>query len=260
MKVVILAGGLGTRLSEETVLKPKPMVEIGGRPILWHIMKIYSQFGFKEFIICGGYKREYIVDYFTNYANRNSDVTINLGQGVSDVYLSSSSVEPWKIHIVDTGLDSMTGGRLKRVKRFLENDETFMMTYGDGVADIDINALVESHAKSNKLATVTATYPTARFGALDVQPDGNVTGFKEKPTGDGNFINGGYFVLSTKVLDLIEDDSTVWEQEPMELLASQKQLNAFIHKGFWRPMDTLRDMHYLNELLNSGAAPWKKWD
>lgn len=260
MKVVILAGGLGTRLSEETDVKPKPMVEIGGRPILWHIMKIYSQFGFNEFVICGGYKREYIVDYFTNYASRNSDVTIDLGQGVADVSLSSGAFEPWKIHVIDTGKDSMTGGRLKRVKHLLEKDENFMMTYGDGVADIDIKALLESHEKSNKLATVTATYPSARFGALDIQPDGSVSGFKEKPTGDGNLINGGYFVLSTKVLDLIKDDSTVWEQEPMVLLASQKQLNAFVHKGFWTPMDTLRDKHYLNELLESGAAPWKTWD
>jgi len=260
MKVVILAGGLGTRLSEETNIKPKPMVEIGGRPILWHIMKIYSQFGFNEFIICGGYKREYIVDYFTNYATRNSDVTIDLGEGSADVNLSSGSFEPWKIHIINTGKNSMTGGRLKRVENLLKDDDSFMMTYGDGVADININALIDSHKASNKLATVTATYPSARFGALDIQIDNSVTGFKEKPTGDGNLINGGFFVLSTKVLDLIKDDTVIWEQEPMELLATQNQLNAFIHKGFWRPMDTLRDKIYLDNLLNSGTAPWKKWD
>jgi glucose-1-phosphate cytidylyltransferase len=176
------------------------------------------------------------------------------------VSLSSGVFEPWKIHVIDTGKDSMTGGRMKRVKHLLEKDENFMMTYGDGVADIDIKALVDAHEKSNKLATVTATYPSARFGALDIQPDGSVSGFKEKPTGDGNLINGGFFVLSTKVLDLIKDDSTVWEQEPMVSLASQKQLNAFVHKGFWTPMDTLRDKHYLNELLETGAAPWKTWD
>ena len=259
MKVVILAGGLGTRLSEETTLRPKPMVEIGGRPILWHIMKTYSHFGFNEFIICGGYKREYIVDYFIRYPSWNSDVTIDLANSIADVSLSSSSYEPWKVHIVDTGQHSMTGGRIKRIKSFLEGDTTFMMTYGDGVADIDIDALLKAHNKSNKLATVTATYPVARFGALDVEADGSVKGFKEKPTGDGNLINGGYFVLSTKVLDLIKDDSTVWEQEPMESLAASNQLNAYVHKGFWRPMDTLRDKHYLNELLESGAAPWKTW-
>ena len=260
MKVVILAGGLGTRLSEETAVKPKPMVEIGGRPILWHIMKIYSQFGFCEFVICGGYKKEVIVDYFANYARWNSNVSIDLSGGVAEVSLSSSSFEPWKIHIMDTGERSMTGGRLKRVRHALQGDDAFMMTYGDGVADIDINALLAMHQSSGKLATVTATYPVARFGALDIQPDGSVSGFKEKPEGDGNLINGGFFVLSTQVLDLIEGDETVWEKEPMERLASSNQLNAYVHKGFWRPMDTLRDKHYLNELLESGAAPWKMWD
>ena len=260
MKVVILAGGLGTRLSEETAIKPKPMVEIGGRPILWHIMKIYSQFGFNEFVICGGYKREVIVDYFANYARWNSDVTIDLSGAIADMSLTSSSFEPWKIHIIDTGDNSMTGGRLKRVKHVLEGDDTFMMTYGDRVADIDLNALLASHKKGGRLATVTATHPVARFGALDIDPDGHVTGFREKPAGDGNLINGGFFVLSPQVIDLIEGDETVWEQEPMELLASSGQLNAYIHKGFWRPMDTLRDKNYLNELLESGVAPWKTWD
>lgn len=260
MKIVLLAGGLGTRLAEETNLRPKPMVEIGGRPILWHIMKIYSHFGYNEFIICGGYKREVIVDYFTNYANRNSDVFIDMENGGGDIQLSSGVYEPWKIHVVDTGKNSMTGGRLKRVGHLLREDDSFMMTYGDGVADIDIKALVDAHEKSNRLATVTATYPSARFGALDIHADGSVSGFKEKPTGDGNLINGGYFVLSTKVLELIKDDSTVWEQEPMEMLAAQNQLNAYIHKGFWRPMDTLRDKRYLDELLNTGVAPWKIWE
>lgn len=260
MKVVLLAGGLGTRLAEETGLRPKPMVQIGGRPILWHIMKIYSHFGFNEFVICGGYKRDVIVDYFTNYASRNSDVYIDMGRDGADIQLSAGAYEPWKIHVVDTGEQSMTGGRLKRVESLLREDDKFMMTYGDGVADIDLNALVNSHIKSNKLATVTATYPSARFGALDIRGDGSVIGFKEKPTGDGNLINGGFFVLSTKVLDFIKDDTTVWEQEPMELLAKQNQLNAYIHTGFWRPMDTLRDKIYLEELLESGAAPWKVWN
>lgn len=260
MKVVLLAGGLGTRLAEETSLRPKPMVEIGGRPVLWHIMKIYSHFGFNEFIICGGYKRDVIVDYFTNYASRNSDVFIDMEKEGSSIQLSAGAYEPWKIHVVDTGEQSMTGGRLKRVEPLLKEDDRFLMTYGDGVADINLDALVEAHDKSNKLATVTATYPSARFGALDIRGDGSVIGFKEKPTGDGNLINGGFFVLSTKVLDLIKDDATVWEQEPMELLATQNQLNAYIHKGFWRPMDTLRDKIYLEELLESGAAPWTVWN
>jgi len=258
MKVVLLAGGLGTRLAEETNLRPKPMVEIGGRPILWHIMKIYSYYGFNEFIICAGYMKEYIIDYFSNYSLRNSNVYIDLTSNDTTLHVEHNSVEPWKIHIVDTGLETLTGGRLGRVRDLLQNESEFMFTYGDGVADIDLSQLLNCHKQSGKLATVTATYPPARFGALDIT-NSLVTGFKEKPTGDGNMINGGFFVLSPSVFDLIDSDMTVWEQEPMESLAKRGQLNAYIHHGFWRPMDTLRDKLYLNELLSNEAAPWVKW-
>tara|TARA_X000001036_G_scaffold309846_1_gene288555 strand:- start:7393 stop:8160 length:768 start_codon:yes stop_codon:yes gene_type:complete len=255
MKAVILAGGLGTRLSEETSTKPKPMVEIGGMPILWHIMKIYSLAGINEFIICLGYKGYLIKEFFANYFLHMSDVTFDLKNNSMEVH--NVSAESWKVTLVDTGRSSMTGGRLKRVKSYLGNDD-FCFTYGDGVSDIDISKLIDCHNSGKNLATVTAVQPPGRFGSLDINED-MVEGFLEKPQGDGGWINAGFFILSPKVIDLIKDDNTVWEDDPLISLANKKELSVYRHKGFWRPMDTLRDKTSLNELWASGNAPWKKW-
>jgi glucose-1-phosphate cytidylyltransferase len=257
MKAVILAGGLGTRLSEETSLKPKPMVEIGGMPILWHIMKSYSAHGINDFIICCGYKGYVIKEYFANYFLHQSDVTFDMRSNTMEVHRKRA--EPWTVTLVDTGEDSMTGGRLGRVRKFIENDEAFCFTYGDGVGDIDITGSIAFHKKHGKAATLTATYPPGRFGALDIK-SGQVMNFKEKPKGDGAMINGGFFVLSPKVLGYLGGDDTVWEQAPLQKLAEDGELMAFEHQGFWQPMDTLRDKHLLEELWASGNAPWKKWD
>jgi len=257
MKAVILAGGLGTRLSEETSLKPKPMVEVGGMPILWHIMKMYSHHGINDFVICCGYKGYVIKEYFANYFLHQSDVTFDMRSNTMDVH--HKRAEPWTVTLVDTGENSMTGGRLGRVRKYIENDEMFCFTYGDGVGDIDIAASIAFHKQHGKAATLTATYPPGRFGALDIR-EGKVLNFKEKPKGDGAMINGGFFVLSPKVLGYLGGDDTVWEQAPLQDLAEDGQLMAFEHQGFWQPMDTLRDKHLLEELWATGKAPWKKWD
>jgi glucose-1-phosphate cytidylyltransferase len=256
MKVVLLAGGLGTRLSEETNLRPKPMVEIGGMPMLWHIMKIYSAFGFNDFIVCLGYKGYIIKEYFANYYLHKADVTVDL-KGNS-LQFHDSQAEPWKITLVDTGIESMTGGRIKRVKSYIGN-ETFMLTYGDGVSDINIRELLEAHNRRGKMVTVTAVQPSGKFGALNLVDDNLVESFMEKPKGDGAWINGGYFVCEPGVFDFIKDDSTIWEREPLETIAEKKQLVAYKHRGFWKPMDTLRDKHELEEEWNSGNARWKIW-
>lgn len=256
MKAVILAGGYGTRITEESVLRPKPMVEIGGRPILWHIMKIYAAHGITDFIICLGYKGYVIKEYFANYVLHAADVTIDLAQNRLE-YLSGAP-EPWKVTLVETGEATETGGRLKRVARWLQDDDTFCMTYGDGVADIDISASLAFHRRHGKLATMAAVTPPGRFGALTMDGD-SVTGFREKPRGDGGLINGGFFVLSRQVLDYIADDKTVWERAPLEKLASDGHLQAFRHDGFWQPMDTVRERLVLESLWNSGKAPWKVW-
>ena len=257
MKAVILAGGLGTRLSEETSLRPKPMVEVGGKPILWHIMKMYSAHGINDFVICCGYKGYVIKEYFANYFLHQSDVTFCMSENRMDVH--ERRAEPWTVTLVDTGDDSQTGGRLGRVAEYIKDEEAFCFTYGDGVGDIDISAVVNFHKQHGKDATLTATYPPGRFGALDIQ-SGQVLNFKEKPKGDGAMINGGFFVLSPKVLERLNGDLTIWEQEPLMGLASDGQLMAFEHEGFWQPMDTLRDKHHLEELWQSGRAPWKMWD
>lgn len=256
MKAVILAGGLGTRLSEETSTRPKPMVDIGGMPILWHIMKIYSAHGVNDFVICCGYKGYVIKEYFANYFLHMSDVTFNMRDNTMEVH--NKRAESWSVTLVDTGEDSMTGGRLGRVADYVKHEEAFFFTYGDGVGDIDITASLAFHRRHGKAATLTATYPPGRFGALDIR-QGQVLNFKEKPKGDGAMINGGFFVLSPKVLDYLVDDSTVWEQEPLMQLAEEGQLMAYEHQGFWQPMDTLRDKNHLEELWQSGAAPWKMW-
>jgi glucose-1-phosphate cytidylyltransferase len=256
MKAVILAGGLGTRLSEETTLKPKPMVEIGGKPILWHIMKLYSLYGINEFIICCGYKGYVIKEYFANYFMHNSDVTFKLER--NEMIVHEHRAEPWVVTLVDTGEETMTGGRLKRVSEYLKGDEAFCFTYGDGVADVNIKELLEFHYQHGRQATMTATYPPGRFGALDIK-NNQILQFKEKPKGDGAMINGGFFVLSPKVIDLIDNDQTTWEKEPLETLAEIGELMAFQHKGFWQPMDTLRDKNLLEELWQTNNAPWKKW-
>ena len=256
MKAVILAGGLGSRISEETHLKPKPMVEIGGRPILWHILKIYSHFGINDFVICCGYKGFVIKEYFANYFLHMSDVTFHMKLNTMEVH--HQKAEPWQVTLVDTGESSMTGGRLRRVKDYVGN-EAFCFTYGDGVADVDVSALIAFHKQQKRLATLTAVQPPGRYGALQMGPDGDVQGFQEKPEGDGGWINGGFFVLEPEVIDLIEGDATTWEQEPLKGLASRGQLSAFHHSGFWQPMDTLRDRMYLEGLWNEGKAPWKVW-
>jgi glucose-1-phosphate cytidylyltransferase len=256
MKVVILAGGLGTRLSEETSLRPKPMVEIGGKPILWHIMKIYSHFGFNDFVICLGFKGYVIKEYFSNYFLHMSDVTLDMTTNSMEVH--QKNVEPWRVTLVDTGADSMTGGRVKRIAPYV-NNETFMLTYGDGVANVDIKSLVRFHREHGHKATVTSTQPSGRFGALDITTTGKVAAFQEKPAGDGSWINGGFFVLEPTIFDRIAGDATIFEKEPLEGLARDGDLMAFKHTGFWQPMDTLRDKQHLEELWNSGAAPWKLW-
>ena len=256
MKAVILAGGLGTRISEETHLKPKPMIEIGGKPVLWHIMKIYSAHGVHEFVICCGYKGYLIKEYFANYFLHMSDVTFDMANNRMEVH--QKHAEPWRVTLVDTGENTMTGGRLKKVASYLKNEEAFCFTYGDGVADVDISAEVACHKEHGKMATILAVKPPGRYGAIKL--DGKrVSGFTEKPRGDGGLINGGFFVLSPKCLDLIHDDTSSWEGEPLERLAEMDQLIAFEHSGFWQPMDTLREKNYLEELWSSNTAPWKIW-
>lgn len=257
MKAVILAGGLGTRLSEETSIRPKPMVEIGGKPILWHIMKMYSSHGINDFVICCGYKGYIIKEYFANYFLHMSDVTFNMRD--NDMEVHNKRAEPWNVTLVDTGEHSMTGGRLRRVTEYVKDDEAFCFTYGDGVGDIDIANSIRFHKEHGKAATLTATYPPGRFGALDIQ-NKQVMNFKEKPKGDGAMINGGFFVLTPRVLDYLIDDSTIWEQEPLMGLAGDGELMAYEHQGFWQPMDTLRDKNLLEELWEAGNAPWKTWD
>jgi len=255
MKAVILAGGMGTRLSEETLVKPKPMVHIGGKPVLWHIMKSFSAYGIDEFIICCGYRGYMIKEYFSNYALHMSDITIDMRNDAVTVH--QNSAEPWVVTLVDTGDTTATGGRLKRVKRYLA-DEDFCFTYGDGVSDVNIASLIAYHRRQRTLATVTATTPPGRFGVLTVSRD-KIISFQEKPAGEGGLVNGGYFVLSPAVIDYIEGDATVWEKEPMEKLAREGNLSAYLHDGFWRPLDTLRDKTLLNEIWDAGKAPWKAW-
>lgn len=256
MKAVILAGGFGTRLSEETILKPKPMVEIGGKPILWHIMKIYSHYGVNDFIICCGYKGYVIKEYFDNYFLHQSDVTFDMIENKMEVHRRRA--EPWKVTLVDTGDNTMTGGRLKRVREYVKDEEAFCFTYGDGLGNINIHRLLDFHFNHGKDATLTATFPPGRFGALKIEGD-RVTNFMEKPKGDGGMINGGFFVLNPKVINRIKEDSTIWEQEPLMTLAKDDELKAFKHYDFWQPMDTLRDKMKLEELWESGNAPWKIW-
>jgi glucose-1-phosphate cytidylyltransferase len=256
MKAVILAGGMGTRISEETHLKPKPMVEIGGKPILWHIMKLYSHHGVHDFVICCGYKGYLIKEYFANYFLHMSDVTFDMAENRMEVH--QRYAEPWRVTLVDTGDETMTGGRLMRVAEYLRNEEAFCFTYGDGVADVDIGALLAFHSAHGRLATVTAVQPPGRYGALELAGS-QVGGFKEKPDGDGGWINGGFFVLSPRCLDYIAGDRTSWEAEPLGRLAREGELQAYRHEGFWQPMDTLREKNLLEELWLSGRAPWKKW-
>lgn len=256
MKAVILAGGLGTRISEETHLRPKPMIEIGGKPILWHILKIYSSHGVNDFIICCGYKGYIIKEYFQNYFLHMSDVTFDMQKNRMEVHREQA--EPWRVTLIDTGEDTMTGGRLRRVGKYLRDEEAFCFTYGDGVSNVDISASIAFHKAHGKQATVTAVLPPGRFGVLSMEGD-TVKGFVEKPRGEGGFINGGFFVLSPQVLDLIDGDATSWEQEPMGKLARSDNLRAFEHHGFWQPMDTLREKNVLEDLWASGKAPWKTW-
>lgn len=257
MKAVILAGGHGTRLSEETTMRPKPMVEIGGRPILWHIMKTYSCYGINEFIICCGYKGYIIKEYFANYFLHMSDITFMMED--NKVVIHQSFAEPWKVTLVDTGENTMTGGRIRRIKKYVAGEKAFCLTYGDGLSDIDINGLLSFHFSHGKLATVTAARPPGRFGAFKFEENGCISFFQEKPDGDGGWVNGGFFVLDPSVIDMIEDDDTVWEQDPLSRLARERQIYAFRHEGFWQPMDTLREMQLLNDLWNKGNAPWKIW-
>jgi len=256
MKVVILAGGLGTRLSEETVLRPKPMVEIGGMPIIWHIMKIYSSHGYNDFVVCLGYRGYLIKEYFANYFLHKSDITISLSD--NSVQVHDSQVEPWKITLVDTGVDSMTGGRIKRIQPHI-GDEPFLLTYGDGVSDVDITGLVKFHQENGKMCTVTSVQPSGRFGAINIGEDQQVLSFMEKPKGDGSWINGGFFVCEPSVFDYIAGDDTTWEREPMENIAADQQMDTFKHHGFWKPMDTLRDKQELEADWTSGNAKWKNW-
>lgn len=257
MKVLILAGGLGTRLSEETELKPKPMVEIGGRPILWHIMKTYSYFGFNDFVILTGYKSHIIKDYFLNYYTRYSDITIDMAQNAVEIHNHRN--EPWKVTMLYTGPDTMTGGRIKKAEEYI-NNERFMLTYGDGVSNVDINKLLEFHEKSGKIATLTSIQPSGKFGALDIEKDGSISSFMEKPKGDGAWINGGYLVLEPEVFKYLNNgDATIFEREPLEKLARDGQLNAFKHEGFWHSMDTLRDKMELTDMWKAGTAPWALW-
>jgi len=255
MKTVILAGGYGTRISEETHLKPKPLIEIGGMPILWHIMKTYSSFEINDFVICCGYKGYMIKEFFKNYFLHKSDVTIDIKQNKMEVH--NKHAEPWKITLVDTGIDTMTGGRLKRIESYLD-DETFCFTYGDGLSNVKIDELISYHKNLNRFATVTAIQPPGRFGTLNIESD-RVIDFEEKQSGDGNWINGGFFVLEPDVFDFITDDSTIWEREPLEKLSKENQLSAYKHTGFWHPIDTLRDRNYLEKLWNTNNAKWKNW-
>ena len=256
MKAVILAGGLGTRLSEETQLKPKPMVDIGGMPILWHIMKIYSHYGINDFIICLGYKGYLIKEYFANYFLHMSNVTFNIKDNTMEVH--EEHAEPWKVTLVDTGLETMTGGRLRRIKEFVKNEEAFCFTYGDGLSDVNIEKLIELHKKEKRLATVTAVKPPGRFGSIAHQGN-QVSAFQEKPKGDGSWINGGYFIISPGVIDYIENDSIVWEEQPMRQLAKAGEMSCYFHEGYWQPMDTLREKATLERLWNENKAPWKLW-
>ena len=257
VKAVILAGGYGSRLAEDTGLKPKPMIEIGGRPILWHILKIYSVGGVNDFVICCGYKGYVIKEYFANYFLHMSDVTFDMQHNKMEVH--QRFAEPWRVTLIDTGEQTMTGGRLKRVAPYLADEQAFCFTYGDGVADVDVTELIRFHDAHGRDATLTAVFPPGRFGALDIQPGHRVASFKEKPKGDGGMINGGFFVLSPTVLHLIAGDHTVWEREPLEALAASDHLRAYAHEGFWQPMDTLRDKVLLEEVWASGNAPWKVW-
>ena len=257
MIAVILAGGLGTRISEETHLKPKPMIEIGGKPILWHIMKIYSAHGINDFVVCCGYKGYLIKEYFANYFLHMSDVTFDMAKNEMQVH--QQKAEPWRVTLVDTGDDTLTGGRLRRVADYVRNEESFCFTYGDGVADVNISAQLAFHKQHGKLVTVTAVQPPGRYGALDME-GAVVHGFIEKPKGDGGWINGGFFVLSPRCLDYLEDDSCSWEAEPLERIASDGELMAFEHRGFWQPMDTMRDKNLLEDLWTTGKAPWKEWE
>lgn len=256
MKAVILAGGMGTRLSEETIIRPKPMVEIGGKPILWHIMKIYSAHGVNDFVICLGYKGYAIKEYFANYFLHMSDITFDMSRNKMEVH--QANAEPWRVTLIDTGENTMTGGRLLRVRQHLGDDDTFCFTYGDGVGDVDISQSLHFHRAHGKLATLTAVQPPGRFGALSMQHE-TVMAFQEKPFGDGGWVSGGFFILSQKVIDLVENDQTIWERGPLEHLANNGELLAYKHNGFWHPMDTLRDKHYLEDLWQSGNAPWKLW-
>lgn len=256
MKAVILAGGFGTRITEESHLKPKPMIEIGGMPILWHIMKIYEHYGITDFIICAGYKQHVIKEYFSNYVLNNSDITFNFND--NSIITHKNSSEPWNVTISDTGLNTMTGGRIKRIEKYLENDDSFCLTYGDGVSDVPINNVIDFHKRESKLATITAVHPEGRFGTLDIN-NNDVFAFREKKTEDVGWINGGFMVLEREVIDYINDDQTTFENEPIEKLAKEGQLNAFKHAGFWQCMDTVRDMKKLQEMWDSGSAPWKKW-
>ena len=255
MKAVILAGGLGTRISEETTVRPKPMIDIGGKPVLWHILKIYSQHGINDFVVCLGYKGYMVKEYFANYFLHTSDVTFDLANNRMDVH--QQHAEPWRVTLVDTGDQTQTGGRLKRVENYLDG-ETFCFTYGDGLADIDITAQLAFHKTRASLATMCAVQPPGRFGAIDIQ-DNRITRFEEKPSGDGSWINGGFFILEPGVFDYIESDATVWERDPLEALARDGELSAYMHAGFWQPMDTLRDKLKLEELWQNGHAPWKVW-
>lgn len=257
MKTVILAGGFGTRISEESHLKPKPMIEIGGRPILWHIMKTYSYFGYNDFIICLGYKGYYIKEYFEHYFLHESDVTFNFGTQ-SERVIHQHSAEPWSVTLVNTGIDTMTGGRVKRIQKYI-GDNAFMLTYGDGVADVNIKDLVSFHQSNGKLATVTAIQPSGRFGSLSLSPSNQVLGFEEKPKGDGAWINGGFFVLEPGVFEYLDDDKSVFEESPLENIARNGELAAFKHQKFWQPMDSMRDKNKLNEMWDAGKAPWKVW-
>jgi len=255
MKAVILAGGVGSRIAEESQTRPKPMVEIGGKPILWHIMKMYSHYGIQDFVICCGFKGYVIKEYFANYFLHMSDVTFDMQKNSMEVH--HRNAEPWSVTVVDTGEATMTGGRLKRVASYIGN-KTFCMTYGDGVGDVDISAVIATHKKAEKKATVTAVQPPGRFGALQVEGE-SVTGFLEKPQGDGGWVNGGFFVLEPSVLEMIKEDGITWEQEPLKGLCAKGELHAYKHRGFWQPMDTMRDRQYLEELWAAGKAPWKNW-
>lgn len=257
LKAVILAGGLGTRLSEETEIKPKPLVEIGGKPILWHIMKYLSFYGIKHFYVCCGYKGYLIKEYFSNYQRHSSDIEVDTNKG--KIKILKRNNEDWKVSLIDTGVNTMTGGRLLRLKNYLKKDENFLFTYGDGLSNVDIKKLLEFHKKHKKIATVTAVVPPGRYGAVIMNKKNRVEKFVEKPRGDGGYINGGYFILNKKVFSYLENDNTVWEKKPLENLSKDKELYAFKHDGFWQPMDTLREKHYLNTLWNNGKAKWLKW-